>query len=296
MTGTKIFEIALTMIDEAPINGTFDVNNTAEYKARAPYLLNAIQTELLPLSDYVKVHTISQKLPTPLIGGYDVKEHKDTDVIVESGLAKSYYFEAKGPATVYVEEYNGSWNTLDTITIAGSVDKYTAYSGNITSTGTKTRLRFSGDYYYSFTNYALFKENMYSIPTYRPYVTYTLPADYNTLEEVITDTLTYQRVLDYKFNKTNEIQIPYDFVGDIKITYRPILTEITDLSQSLEIDSSICSGIIPFILGAQIILNENSDIASYLQSRYDELKAKLKKERPAERQKMIDKYDASCNF
>lgn len=297
MIAEKVFNIALTLIDEAPINGTFDTNNTADYRARAPYLLNALCTELLPLSNYTKTYNISNKPLIPVFGTFDVKQHGSTDMTFETELSRAYYFETQGPATVYIEDYTTEWNVLATINASNS-STFVAYGGKVTPTtgATRTRIRFSGDYTYNFTNIALFKENIFGdVPAYRPYIKYTLPNDYSDLVEIINDSVEYQRQLNYNFEGIN-FYLPYDFEGNIRIIYKPILTEITDLSQTLELDSAICTGILPYGLGAKIILNENSAIASYLSQRYEELKRDIKKDIPSERQKIIEVYGADCNF
>lgn len=298
MNGTDILNIALTLIDEAPVNNTFDVSNTAEYRAKAPYMLNAIQVELLDKSDYFKSHTISRKPITPLLGEYAVLEHNTSDLNYDcAGMVSSYYFEVNGSCTVYIEDYTTDWNILATINPIGDT-KFTAYSGKVTGTvgATRSRIRFSGSYYYNFTNFALYKENFEgSVPAYRPYVKQTLPVDYDSLNEIIVDSGDYERGYDYKF-EGKDFYIPYDFEGNMRIIYRPIPTLITTLDQILDLDATICRGIVPYGLGAKLMVNENTKVASYLQSVYDELKQTLKKTRPSERQKIIDTYDATCNF
>lgn len=292
MTGQSIFDITMTLIDEAPLNSVFDVSNTADYKEKAPYLLNTIQTELLSMSDYFKTFQVSRKMIIPTIGSFDTKVHDTTDISVEGNVSKAYYFEVCGNGTAYLEDYTGTWNTISTITFDTTVN--TAYSGLITPTSgaTRTRIRFSGSYYYTFTNYALFKETfdvITKIPTYRPYVKITMPTDFDSLNEVITEDGDYVLGIDFKF-EGKDMYIPYDFEGNMRIIYRPILTMITALTQTLELDGSLCRSVIPYGLGAKLMVNENSDIAQYLQNVYDELKQTMKKKRPAERTKIIDYY------
>lgn len=298
MTGTEIFNIAMTLIDEAPVNDTFDVSNTAEYKAKAPYILNTIQTELLSMSDYFKTHTVSRKMITPTNGSFETKVHDTIDVNIEAELSKAYYFEVCGNGTAYIEDYTDTWNTISTI--AFNTTTNTPYSGLITPTtgATRTRIRFSGSYYYTFTNTALFKETFDSsskIPSYRPYVKITMPTDFDTLNEVIMEDGNYILGIDYKF-EGKDMYLSYTFEGNMRIIYRPILTMITTLTQTLELDASICRSLMPYGLGAKLMINENTKVASYLQSVYDELKQTMKKKRPAERTKIIDYYGANCEF
>lgn len=46
MTVQQIFELAMPMIDETPVNGVFDADRTADYKEKAPFLLNVLQSEI----------------------------------------------------------------------------------------------------------------------------------------------------------------------------------------------------------------------------------------------------------
>jgi len=295
MTAEKIWEITMTLIDEVPINETFDVNSTADYKAKTPYLLNAIQTELLPMTDYFKTTTYSRKPVTPMLGSKEIKEHNTEDISYSiGGNVMAYTFDVDGPCTVYIEDYTDTWNVLETINVPTTITAFTNYKGKVTPTAgaTDSRIRFSGSYFYNYTNYALYKENFYGIvPEYRELISVSLPTDYDELEEIAFD----KGNCFYQFEGKN-LYIPYDFEGNIRIVYRPILTMITSITDTLELDTNICRTVIPYGLGAKLMLNENSAIASYLESKYNELKQTLQKRRPAERTEIIDYYGADMDF
>ena len=298
MTGQEIYEIALTLMDEAPIDGEFDLSNTNEYKNKAPYLLDAIQSELVSYSNLYKTYSFNRKAIEPIVGSYNIEEHFETDIEkYGNNAAKAYYFEVNGPAIVYIEDFTDSWNIVETINCTQE-DSFKAYSGKVTPTSgsTKSRIRFSGDYYYNFTNIALYKENFYGdVPEYREYVEITLPTDYDDLVEIIVENGNYLNGIDYKF-EGKSLYIPYDLDGQIRIVYRPVPTKITALTQTLDLDVSLCRTVVPYALGARLISNENSAIASYLNQIYEENRMRLKKRIPSERTKIQDKYGANCNF
>lgn len=283
VTTNQAYEKALILMDIVPVNDTFDTTETAEYKSKAPYLMTILQNELMPYGDFFNTKTISRKPITPLIGGFDYCEHDDEDKIVESNeVAKAYYFEINGQATVYIEDYNGSWNTLDTLTIPSTVDSYTAYSGIITPTSgaTKTRIRFSGSYYYNYTNYALFGQSFAStVPAYRPYVKYEMPSDFKDVDSIIKEEYPnkYIRAVDYYWEGKKDLYLGYNFDGNIRITYYPLTTPITEIDEStyLEIDDSTSLGVLPYGLAALLLSSENSSLSNFFEQKYEELKATL---------------------
>jgi len=70
MTAQQIFEIAMTLIDETPVNGVFDVDRTSDYVAKTPYLLTMLQNELIRTSNYYKTETITVASAVDTAGHY----------------------------------------------------------------------------------------------------------------------------------------------------------------------------------------------------------------------------------
>jgi len=84
MTGTKVFEVAMAMIDEVPEAGVFDADQTADYKNKAPYLLTELQNEICRIVPLLKTVSITASGED----GY-VKFTKPTDYIALQQIVDS---------------------------------------------------------------------------------------------------------------------------------------------------------------------------------------------------------------
>lgn len=52
---------------------------------------------------------------------------------------------------------------------------------------------------------------------------------------------------------------------------RPIAAPITDFTAPIDLDDFLCQSVMPYGLAAQLLLNEDSAAASFMQQRYEEL-------------------------
>lgn len=284
VTGTEIFNMAMALIDEYTSSGVADPNTTTLFQVRAPSILNILQNELLINGDYYKIHEISRKPIIPLYGHNEYKEHISEDVTEECiGSITSYSFEVNGEGTIYIEDLTDNWNILETITIPSTVTTYTSYKGIVSSTSgaTKSRIRFSGNYYYNYTNIALFNQPFSSddnVPNYRPYIKYEMPADFYSIDQVIKEIYPskYIKTSDYYWEGKNELYLSYDFDGNIRIIYKPIPTKITSLTQTLEIDDILATTALTYGLASQLLLTENATLSNFFSQKFDETKSNSK--------------------
>ncbi|HWS44187.1 MAG TPA: hypothetical protein VN421_14015 [Pseudoflavonifractor sp.] len=51
---------------------------------------------------------------------------------------------------------------------------------------------------------------------------------------------------------------------------RPVCAEIRSFEEAIALDDGICQGVLPYGLAAHLALDENPDVASYFQQRYEE--------------------------
>lgn len=51
---------------------------------------------------------------------------------------------------------------------------------------------------------------------------------------------------------------------------RPVCPAIVDFESEIGMDDGICQGVLPYGLAAHLLLDENPDMASYFQQRYEE--------------------------
>lgn len=104
-TGTEVFNMAISVIDEITSNGTILDSQVKEYKNRAPYLLDMWQHEwansVEPIEDLVKFTVLTQELQVSenncIAGAYYLAEHfaladQNKDL---ADIAKEKYRELK---------------------------------------------------------------------------------------------------------------------------------------------------------------------------------------------------------
>lgn len=71
---------------------------------------------------------------------------------------------------------------------------------------------------------------------------------------------------------------------------RPVCREITDFESPIGLDDGVCQGVLPYGLAAHLLLDENPDMASYFNQRYQEMLLQMKNGLPAEAQDIEDLY------
>lgn len=64
MTQLEVFNLAMPLIDETPVNGVFDADSTAEYREKAPFIITMIQNEICRLAPLYKDITITATTET----------------------------------------------------------------------------------------------------------------------------------------------------------------------------------------------------------------------------------------
>jgi hypothetical protein len=293
-TAQDVFNITMDLIDERNETGLINPTDTASYRVKTPGILNILQAELLKQGEIYSTYEVTNKPVGNLLGEcFHVVAFSGEDLSFETAFpARAYYFEVDGDATVYIEDFTSGWNTLAVIN-ATSTNGFTAYKGVVTPTlgATKTRIMFSGTYYYHFTNFALFREpfNPLKVPDYRPYVEKQMPADFHSIDQIVNEYgKIYAQNGSYKWEGKNKLFVNYYYEGRIRITYKPVPLLITNLTDTLQLDDVTARTILPYGLAAHLMLDENDSLASFFNQRYEELKRLNLK--PAQIEQMVDVY------
>jgi len=297
-TFLQMFEIMLSNMDEIQPNGTISGDTTDEYEQKALRIATQVQNELMMESDLYSTHKITRNNIKPLIGEFDMKQHDTEDITYETTeVANAYYFEVDGPCTVYIEDYDGVWNTLVTEVIPSTVTSMTSYKGLLTPTvgATKTRIRFSGDYYYNYKNYALFSEKFADtdrIPDYKQWVKYEMPADFKSVDKItnVEYPVGYENNVDYKWEGYKNLYLHYEFFGTSRITYRPVPIPLTINTQELQVDDITATTVMPDMVGARILASENPDLANLYLDLSAEGKQNMLKKAPVASETVTDVY------
>ena len=302
-TAQQIFDMTMDLVSKRNANGTIDPGKTATYKARSPGILTIWQNIISKAGDLYNTFEISNSpIPNMLgfITGFDVQEYGKTspltDLTFEAvGNARAYYFEVDGPGTVYVEDYTTQWNVLATITVPDTVTSFTAYKGVVTPTtgATKSRLRFTGTYYYRTLNRALFGMPLAlsRVPDYKPWFKVTMPSDFKSIDQVIDEFPDRQYAKDstYKWEGRRDLYINYYYVGKVRVVYKPVPITITDLSQTLQVDE-ITSMSGAYFLASHLLLIEDPDSANFFQQMFEQLRLESNIKQPVSEAKIVDVY------
>lgn len=299
-TANDVFLIGMAIADE--MTDTINVVNasdTASYEARTPGILTLLQAELVRQGDLYKTFEVSGKPVDNILGnGFDYQAYIGTDInVVGNGSCRAYSFEVDGEATVYIEDFTTVWNVIATISATDPTTRqFTAYKGVVvpSSGATASRIRFSGTYAYTFTNYALFTAPMKlaRIPDYAPWVKVSMPADFKSLDQVVNESeiKQYLKDTDYKWEGHKDLYVRYDFEGSVRINYRPIPAVVTGSTDVLELDDVTCRTLLPYGLAAELFKEENKDVSVFCKNRYAELKANSVLRKPASEQVITDVY------
>jgi hypothetical protein len=298
VTANDVLNIVFALGDDLDDNGVPD--DVEDLKVRTPGILTALQAELLRSGDIFSTYEIANKPATNMLGyssGHDYAEFVGEDIMRECpGSAKAYYFEVSDDAVVYVEDYTGSWNILETVTCTPTASGYTAYKAKVTPTAgaTKSRLRFSGTNRYIFTNYALFKESYATdddVPQYRPWIKHELPDDFKSIDQVINEypQRQYSKDANYKFEGKRDFYINYYYEGNIRIVYRPVPAQITSLTNTLQVDDVTARSVLPWALAMELYKSDETKF-KYFQSRYREMKVLSMLKQPASEQLITNIY------
>lgn len=74
---------------------------------------------------------------------------------------------------------------------------------------------------------------------------------------------------------------------------RPVIARIQSLSDTLALDDYCCHTVLPYGLAAQLMATEDPNLASFLQQRYEELRALIARGFPQEFETITDAYTDS---
>ena len=314
-TGTEIFDRAIVVLDELSDTGVVLDAQVKEYKYRAPSLLDLWQQQN---TDLRATHDILRKPPVNLLGTrYDVKEHGADDETfaataaagVATSTAGAAVFTVDNQSEVYIENrVAGAWanaagyyaqdggdeTAFDGLITVAELTAPSTFKCRMTAAGTQTRLRFSGDYQYLFSNFALFDIALPTcarVPEYGEYVKYALPDNFDRVEQILTESPAAG--LSHKWENGSDLMVNYDYEGTIKITYRPNPTKITALTQTLEISEGAAAAGVYYLAMYFAMSDQNEDLASLCRSEYQRISSKMTVKKPLKAQPIRDVYGIS---
>lgn len=123
------------------------------------------------------------------------------------------------------------------------------------------------------------------------YESYTMPTDFYSASQVIEiEAGNYNWADNFKWENDNILIVPSDFVGTIKVIYRPIPTLVNALADTLTVDPITARTTLAYGLASRLLTNENRAMANYFNDLYEESKLKFRKS-VAFSSKIKDYYD-----
>lgn len=281
------YESALKHINTYSQNGALITGvRIADYEAQRVLFANEAVADLAASLGFPAKHKISHYPITPLtttVTGFEIIRHLNSDKILCSAAGvESYTLEVDYPATIYVEEETSTdnWVVLETITVTG-ISQLTNYKSHVTpsDSANSVRIRLSGNYPYTVTNYALYGNSWSQdseIQEWKSQFEYTMPNDFLMMDEVANSKKdgysNNARVDFYKYNNT--VKIPYNYVGAYTIYYFKKPTMLTEAAtDDSVIDCPIeCEEAVPLYMAMQFVKNQRPQVFNILAQMYDNFK------------------------
>lgn len=275
-------QLALDLIVESVVNGLpVPTAKNNDYLLLHNILANTAQIEIAKVKKIHAKYSITQNPIANQLGDYEpfnIVQHLDTDLVdSQSNGSRAYYFEVDNVATIYIEEeINGVWTVLNTISHITS-DGFTAYRGLITASdiANDIRIRFSGNYPYNVRNRALYAYTFSSsslVPSYTPYVSYTLPSDFMELNKIMYrgDNMVYDNYMAYKWEGRRTLLIPYHHAGSFDVLYYRYPTAITSATaDSVEYEVDVeAQPLIPMYVASKWVAEEKPTMSAILFNEY----------------------------
>lgn len=283
MTAQEIFDRAMALLDEVSTRGV-PVSSTdlADYKLKAPNIINLTLNELAHLNEDEKTFETSHKpVPNQIGDAFTLREYKGEDVVFKAKGSKGYFFEVDGAATIFIEEETApdTWDILEIVNNTG----YNTHKNTITASdaNNQIRLRFSGSTYYTFKNIFLTDILFAEVPEYRPYFKISMPDDFQSTQQIIEE-YPFRNYIEtgfYKWEGRRDLYVNWNFEGTIRILYKPVPVAVTDLADTVDFDERTLVPV-SYKLAGEIALYEERGNANYFFDKFEELKTELFKKSP----------------
>jgi len=215
VTYGQIKSDCLRLLDEFSSRGTpQSLTKTADYNYKIQSLTNACISDLA--STTAKIPAVFSIVHNPIKNTLaddtsTIRTHiPGTDFSIILTNAKATFFEATYPGEIVIEESadNGvTYTEIETINVPSTETAFAEYKRLISPalTTNLVRLRFTGDYIYSFRNYILYQYSFPdedSVQPHRPFFEVVLPSDYLDINNVFTKRDTRQYLPYTNFNIT----------------------------------------------------------------------------------------------
>ena len=312
-TCKKIFDRAISIIDELSDTGTVSDSQVKEYKNRATYLLDMFQKEVAKSGDLFKTFEVSCARKKNLLGDLNqygiIKENNGITEEFSAIGAYCFYFEIDGDCTVTFTEngspisgkyiFNGGAETdfvgTINITVPNGTTSFLPIKGLLNASGGNVTMTISGQYYFKHNNRALCDKKYKSalqVPDFKPWYKIKMPDDFKSRKQIVNEfsPWQYEEGGNHRWEGNNELYVLFSYEGIIRIKYIPIPAEITSLDQELEIDDITAQAGAYYLAEHFAMADQNDGLVSLCKSKYKELKAESMIKTPLTPAEIIDVY------
>ncbi len=197
-----------------------------------------------------------------------------------NAVAKSYYFEVDGMATVHIEMDGEPVITIENT----ATGKYTKYKGLIENPdGKEVALRFVGGYPYSYRNVALYRYNFPSdeaVPDFESEHRYDMKVIAPDFYKLVTSDVVYQggfsntryqKTLDYQWEGDSVLVLNHFLKGSWKVHYNAYpakITRDTPGDYELPLDPEVAC-LVPLYMASQLYKDDDAGLSTVWRNEFE---------------------------
>ena len=214
---------------------------------------------------------------------------KRDDITFEAYDVKAYYFECDGNGTAIIEaSVNNKWKEIGRVEM-NSNRQFKPYKGLIAQAGCLVRIRFTGRFFYSVKNVAmysyLYSDTDADIPAFQPYAEYDmtkLDDDFLVLAEapILEGRRKMRLNQEYEMEGDKIILIPSFICGEIKILYKHLPNKLVYRDEPsvdetpIDLDEELCS-LLPLLVAAFVMAESEPQLANSYMNTYRDWASRL---------------------
>lgn len=272
-TGEKIFMMAMAKMDEMTETGSLNPEDVAEYRAKAPYLLEIWSKRMAKRAGQKKIFEMSCVRKKNLLGDLshisEIVENNNEEQKYSAKGANCFYIGVDGDCTVSFTE-NGTplsgkyvFNDGDetdftgdiSITVPEGTTSFLSLKGILLpqSQDSQITMTVSGQYYFRHINRSLSPYKYPSaskVPDFKAYYKVEMPSDFISRSQIITEypKWQYQEGNSQIKWEGDNLYTMFSYDGLIRIVYISQPTKIASLEQEIEYPEHIAISAVPYLV------------------------------------------------
>jgi len=305
-TVQNIYDKVLGMIDQFSEDGvSIPEAELSDIRNKVILFCDMNQKELWKYNKNKEIIELNLKPPANVLAG-------NNTALVDFEGETQYYPSVNGVSNVqgysiyvdgectltYQERVSGTWTDLKVVEVPGTLEGRTNYKGvlEVTDTSNKVRLKIDAVEHFTHMNRAFwkFKYKEAKVPAFAPWVKFELPADINTLDMVVEEEpyRQYSKMQAYKLEGKRDFYYDFYFEGQLRIIYSKVPSDITALTDVLEIDDILAQNIV-YDIAAKIGFYENQNLVNWAEGRRAEGLQEAETDKPTSSMRAKLTYDWS---